>query len=125
MQALCHRDVQADDLHDVTAAVADDADADSATVEYARELCTAYLADLSGIDARIEAALDKWSLGRLGSVERNVLRTAVAELASGRTPPKVVLNEAIEIAREFGSGESASFVNGVLDRVWSDSRGED
>lgn len=70
------------------------------------------------VDARIREAAEHWPLERLSVTDRAVLRTAVAELI-GRpgTPARVVLDEAIEIAKRFGSEESGRFVNGVLDRV--------
>jgi len=59
-----------------------------------------------------------WSLERMATVDRNVLRVAVYELLHREdVPPRVVLNEAIDIAKKYGSGESGRFVNGVLDDI--------
>jgi N utilization substance protein B len=56
-------------------------------------------------------------------VDRNILRLAVYELGwREETPPKVVINEAIEIAKKFGTGESSRFINGILDRVYRELR---
>jgi N utilization substance protein B len=70
------------------------------------------------VDDLIRAAARHWELDRLAATDRSVLRIAVAELI-GRpgTPARVVLDEAIEIARRFGSEESGRFVNGVLDHA--------
>lgn len=70
------------------------------------------------VDALIREAARNWDLDRLAATDRSVLRIATAELM-GRpgTPARVVLDEAIEIARRFGAEESARFVNGVLDHV--------
>ena len=70
------------------------------------------------VDDLIRAAAKHWELDRLAATDRSVLRIAVAELM-GRpgTPARVVLDEAIEIARRFGSEESGRFVNGVLDHA--------
>jgi N utilization substance protein B len=70
------------------------------------------------VDGLIRGAARNWELDRLAATDRSVLRIAVAELI-GRpgTPARVILDEAIEIARRFGSEESARFVNGVLDHV--------
>lgn len=70
------------------------------------------------VDETLRRAAERWELPRLAATDRSVLRSAVAELI-GRpgTPVRVVLNEAIEIAKRFGSDESGRFVNGVLDRV--------
>ena len=70
------------------------------------------------VDDLIRAAARNWEMDRLAATDRSVLRMATAELI-GRpgTPARVVLDEAIEIARRYGSDESARFVNGVLDHV--------
>jgi N utilization substance protein B len=73
---------------------------------------------LTEVDDWIGRAAEHWSLARLSATDRSVLRAGVAELI-GRpgTPARVVLDEAIEIAKRYGSEESGKFVNGVLDRV--------
>jgi N utilization substance protein B len=70
------------------------------------------------IDKLIEEHAENWRMDRMAAVDRNVLRTAVAEfLGFPNTPRAVVINEAIEIARKFSSPESVQFINGVLDSV--------
>jgi len=70
------------------------------------------------IDRTLREAAEHWPLERLAATDRSVLRTSIAELtARPGTPVRVVLDEAIEIARRYGSEESGRFVNGVLDRV--------
>jgi N utilization substance protein B len=70
------------------------------------------------IDKLIENHAENWRMDRMAAVDRNVLRTAVAEfLGFPNTPRAVVINEAIEIARKFSSPESVQFINGVLDSV--------
>ena len=72
----------------------------------------------AAIDERLRAAAEHWPLQRLAATDRAVLRVAVAELlARPGSPARVVLDEAIEIARRYGSAESGRFVNGVLDRA--------
>jgi len=85
---------------------------------FARELLDRALGRLTEIDALLAAALQNWDLRRLGAVDRAILRLAVAEMLT-RTdiPPAVTINEAIEIARNLATAESARFANGVLDRV--------
>jgi len=70
------------------------------------------------VDQELERAAEHWALNRLAATDRSAMRAAVAELI-GRpgTPARVVLDEAIEIARRYGSDESGRFVNGVLDRI--------
>lgn len=74
------------------------------------------------LDRRIEQAVRNWQLNRLSTTDRNVLRLAAFEMLKSDTPPKVAINEAIELARRYGSKESAAFVNGVLDRLFQDKR---
>lgn len=70
------------------------------------------------VDAVLQSAAERWELPRLAATDRSVMRSAVAELMSRPgTPARVVLDEAIDIAKRFGSDESGRFVNGVLDRV--------
>jgi transcription antitermination factor NusB len=67
-------------------------------------------------DEWVSRLMPHWSLSRLATVDRNVIRLALWELAQRpQTPPKVVLDEAINMAREFSTQDSASFINGVLD----------
>ena len=88
------------------------------TREFARELVEETLERMEEIDGHIQNASLKWEINRMAAVDRNVLRLAVSEL-TGKTPKpvRVVLNEAIELAKKFGGEESGTFVNGVLDRV--------
>ena len=73
---------------------------------------------IAEVDAALVAACAHWPLERLAATDRSVLRVAVAELmARPGTPARVVLDEAIELARRYGSAESGAFVNGVLDQV--------
>ena len=70
------------------------------------------------IDKKIAEAATHWRIDRMTSVDRNILRLSTYELSYlPDTPAKVVINEAIEIAREFSTEESARFVNGILDKI--------
>ncbi len=69
------------------------------------------------IDDTIERISTNWRIDRMAKVDRNVLRLAVYELLRTDVPVKVVINEAIELGKKFGSESSGAFVNGVLDRV--------
>jgi N utilization substance protein B len=69
------------------------------------------------IDQKITAHSAHWRLERMPAVDRNILRLAVFEMMFEGTPPAVVIDEAIELARRFSSDESAPFINGVLDAV--------
>jgi N utilization substance protein B len=76
------------------------------------------------IDARIEAAADNWDLSRMAITDRNTLRLGVFELCYTATPHQVVIDEAVDLARKFGSAQSAQFVNGLLDRLIPDEKRE-
>lgn len=76
------------------------------------------LSHLADIDARLTGAAENWRLPRMAAVDRNVLRLGAYEvLHTPETPPTVAINEAIELARRYGAGNSPGFVNGVLDRL--------
>lgn len=86
---------------------------------FAVELVQGVLAERERIDALIAEAAENWSLPRLSRVDLSVLRLATHELLQRdlRVPTRVILDEAIEIARRFGGEESSQFVNGVLDQI--------
>ena len=69
------------------------------------------------IDSRIAEKSENWRLERMPAVDRNILRMAVYEMTHLGTPPPVVIDEALELARQFSGDESVSFINGVLDAV--------
>ena len=74
----------------------------------------------SEIDQRISAKSEHWRLERMPVVDRNILRLAVYEMSELSTPAPVVIDEALELARQFSGDESVSFINGVLDAVHRD-----
>jgi N utilization substance protein B len=86
---------------------------------FARRIYDGVLSGQAEIDAAIIGAAENWRLPRMPIVDRNVLRIGVFELldTADPSPPAVVINEAIELARRYGSADSAAFVNGVLDQV--------
>lgn len=85
---------------------------------FAVELVSGVRESRERIDALLRGAAENWSLERLSRVDLNVLRVAAYELlCSPDVPPRVAIDEAIEVARRFGGEESAHFVNGVLDAV--------
>lgn len=93
-------------------------DAADAVKDFALGLVHGVAEHRSAIDALIEKVSANWRLERLSKVDLNVLRIAAFELlVTPAVPPSVVINEAIEIARRFGTQESTAFVNGVLDQI--------
>ena len=84
--------------------------------EFADFLIRGTLANLKGLDDELAQQTAHWRLERLAAVDRNILRLAMFELMHvPDTPPAVVIDEAIEIAKKYGAEESGRFVNGVLD----------
>src|SRR5579871_3121852 len=69
------------------------------------------------IDRHISSKSEHWRLERMPVVDRNILRLAIYEMTQTETPPPVVIDEALELARQFSGDESVSFINGVLDAV--------
>lgn len=92
---------------------------DAETLEYARQLVEGVQGKRTEIDARIQSASQHWKMERMASVDRNLLRLAVYEMifAPQVIKPAIAINEAVEMAKKFGSTESASFVNGLLDQI--------
>jgi transcription antitermination protein NusB len=95
--------------------------ADAEGRPYADEAVRGVVLRLEEIDGRIRAASDNWRLERMTRVDRNVLRVGTWELlAKLEVPRAVILDEAVEVAKLFGSEVSGKFVNGVLDRIADD-----
>jgi N utilization substance protein B len=91
--------------------------AEKATKEFANELFEGAVAAAAELDALVAAKTENWRPERLAVIDRAILRLAACELRQGKTPPKVVLNESIELAKKFSSEDAAGFINGVLDAV--------
>jgi N utilization substance protein B len=68
------------------------------------------------LDALLEQTADNWSIDRMAATDRNVLRLGAYELLYTDTPGRAAINEAVELAKRFGSANSAPFVNGILDK---------
>lgn len=87
-------------------------------IDYASELVVGTVANIKKIDALISAHSSHWKIDRMPVTDRNILRLGTYELLlESSVPPKVVINEAIEIAKRFGTTDSATFINGVLDSI--------
>ncbi len=86
-------------------------------LRFARSLVFGTVEKTSEIDAVLSQVAQNWSLSRMTATDRSILRLAAYEILFMDTPKPVVINEAVELAKKFGSKESAAFVNGVLDKV--------
>jgi N utilization substance protein B len=85
--------------------------------ELAERLVRGVAVDRQLVDDLIEGVSTNWRLDRMAKVDRNVLRLAVWELVKGDAPVKVVINEAIDLGKKYGSESTGAFVNGVLDTI--------
>jgi N utilization substance protein B len=99
-----------------------DATEDVELREAALETATAAWEHRQTADRWVERVAPQWPPHRQPAVDRNVLRMAVWELVNTPTPPKVVIDEAIELAKHFSTEQSASFVNGVMDAILKEHR---
>lgn len=91
--------------------------APEAVVRFTEDLVRGSWKNRAGLDAVLEESAANWKVERMAMVDRNVLRLAVFELLHSKTPSPVVLDEAIELAKQFGTADSGTFVNGILDSV--------
>ena len=85
------------------------------TREFANRLFEGSAKEIAALDELIAKHCENWRFERLAAIDRAILRLAIHELRAGDTPPKVVLNEAVDLAKKFSSDDSGPFVNGVLD----------
>jgi len=86
-------------------------------LEFARQLLQHTLEHREKIDEQLTALSQNWTLERMSPTDRSILRLATSEILYSDTPKVIVINEAVELAKKFGSKDSAAFVNGILDRV--------
>jgi len=87
------------------------------TRAFANKLFEGTAKEAGALDEIIGKHCENWRFERLAAIDRAILRLAIHELRDGDTPPKVILNEAIEMAKKFSSEEAGSFVNGILDTI--------
>lgn len=124
MQALYAADLRAGERSGTPPAalemldrVADHFDLHEGAREFAEQIVRGVDQSRETLDRRIASHARNWRVERMAAVDRNVLRIATWELAYTETPDSVVIDEAIELARDFGSERSPAFVNGVLDAI--------
>jgi len=87
----------------------------ASTRDFANELFEGAVGQADSIDSMIGKLAENWRLDRLAAIDRNILRLAIYELRASTAPPKVVVDEALELAKKFSSAEAPAFLNGVLD----------
>jgi len=117
MQMLFQWDMSQQDPAKLEAKFWKSAKAADKTREFANQLFEGTAKEISALDEIIGKHCENWRFERLAAIDRAILRLAIHELSSSDTPGKVVLNEAVDLAKKFSSEESGAFVNGVLDSV--------
>jgi N utilization substance protein B len=115
MQMLFQWDMSKQDPKKLEAKFWRDAKASDTTREFANRLFEGTANEVASLDEQIVKHAENWRFERLAAIDRAILRLAIYELRGNDAPPKVVLNEAVELAKKFSSAESGGFVNGILD----------
>lgn len=118
LQTLYETDIAAHKPHAILAYLQEEYAPPPEAVEFARSLVTGVLTHQTQIDTVLAKAAPAWPLDQIAAVDRNILRLAIYEiLLDNKTPVRAAINEAVELAKTFGSDNSAKFVNGVLGSV--------
>ncbi len=93
-------------------------------IDYSVFLLSGIKKERDAIDLLIESACEHWKMDRIAFVDKNIMRIGVYEmLFSHDVPPKVAIDESIEMGKKYGNGDSGDFINGVLDRILKDHYG--
>lgn len=118
LQALFYMDMHRDPIEDPVGLFRSCFSHDNPTQPFFHRLVDGVKENLTNIDTVIEQFSSNWKLSRMSCVDRNVLRIAVFELLfCADIPPKVSINEAIDVGKRFGTEESGAFINGILDSI--------
>ncbi len=117
MQLLFQKDLVSDVTTETTEAMLEELLPDPELRSFAWQLYTGTWDNRLKIDKAIQAIAHNWRLSRMATTDRNVIRMGAYEMEFIRTEPAVVINECVEIAREYGSPQSGPFVNGILDKL--------
>lgn len=117
LQMLYQRDLNPDIEADTVRAMVQEQLREEELARFCWSLFAGVMESRSLIDARIEEVAEHWTLSRMAPTDRNVLRLGAFELLYSDTPHRVAIDEALELAKRYGTKQSASFVNGILDRL--------
>lgn len=121
LQALFFTDMQTDDRHDAVELFRSHFITDEAHLAFFDALTEGVLTHMEAIDAAISSHSKNWKVYRMSAVDRNAMRVGAFEiLFLEDVPDKVAINEAIEVGKRFGTGDSGAFINGILDAVSAD-----
>jgi len=120
LQTLYEYDTAHHDLQEVLQRHAEERHLHLKVVEYASELIVGVCSHLDDIDAHIQSAAREWPLPQMARIDKNILRLAIYEILFNNTvPAKAAINEAVELAKIFGSDTSSRFINGVLGTIFN------
>ena len=123
LQTLYEVDIARHDPDEALARNAESLRLSPEALDYAEELMRGTLARLEEIDAAIAAAAPEWPLSQMARIDKNTLRLAIYEiLYNTAVPAKAAINEAVELAKQFGGDASSRFVNGVLGAIYTTSQ---
>jgi transcription antitermination protein NusB len=117
MQMLFQWDMSKQDFTKLELKFWKSAKAAGKTRQFANELFEGTAKDVAVLDALIVGHSDNWRFERMAAIDRAILRLAIHEMQHAQTPAKVVLNEAVDLAKKFSSEDSGGFINGILDSV--------
>ena len=118
LQALYEADMSGHEALASLARLCEEEELNEAQATFARELVEGILEHRDAIDDIIRQAAPQWPVAQLSAIDRNILRLAIREiLMNNGAPIRAAINEAVELAKSFGSDNSAKFVNGVLGSV--------
>ena len=118
VQSLYSLDHNAPELAETVTLTRDDVELSGPALAFADEVLSGVMANLTTIDGRIQQLSKNWALNRIGRIELAILRLATFELLfRPDIPANVTINEAIEIAKKYGTEDSSAFVNGILDEL--------
>ncbi len=117
LQMLYQKDLNPDvTIEDIRAMIQEQI-SDDELGRFAWRLFAGVMESRTALDSKIEATAANWGLSRMAPTDRNAIRLGAFELLYTDTPPRVVIDEALELAKTYGGPNSGSFVNGILDRL--------
>ncbi|MDG1499345.1 MAG: transcription antitermination factor NusB [Planctomycetota bacterium] len=118
LQALYQLDLQGDDFIPEIGNFVSDEEEDASTAQFAIKIAKGVVVEIEVIDNTIRKVAQNWDIERMAVIDRNILRMATHEiLHMDEIPPKVSINEAIELGKRFSTKNSGAFINGILDRI--------
>lgn len=121
LKILYRKDITKENINEIIKSYWEESKVNSDIKGFSIQLAKGTTSNIGKIDRCIKKVSEHWSLDRMSVIDRNILRAAVHELLFMKDiPPKVAIDEAIEIAKKFGTDDSADFVNGLLDKIKSE-----